>query len=276
MADNVCIFCWRPWGEVSKSFEHVLAQGLHAHAGNLPNVRATRSGGLMFDAFTQEFVEHPLTPPDTRNSSLLNLRTRAVCQSCNNGSLSRLEQQAKPLILALADAAAGGRPLALSHSDARTVTRWAQKTALTHELTNEGPRVGDTSMGARITAGKTIRGSTVWLARNRDDLELRIGQAQIEVSDTPVVRPGDPCRLILKTAIIWHHLTFLVYVPDSDTVGKQGPQRPIDQWTLAWPCSASGIDYPPMRAIAESDIMSALTDHQSWLPYVLAAGVRSA
>jgi hypothetical protein len=274
MDQGVCLFCGRPWGEVNHSFEHVLAQGLHKHAGNLPKRRATQQGGLIFDAFTQEFVEHPLTPPDMRNSSLLNLRTRAVCEKCNNVYLGRLEEQAKPLILALADAAQSGNRLALSVSDAKTVARWAQKTALTNELTHAGPRVGDTSMGIRIKDGKAVRGSTVWLARNQADLDLKIGQAQIEVSDSPVVRPDDPYRQILMTAIAWHYLTFLVYLPDSATVGKPGPRPRFDRWTSAWPCSSSGIDYPPMHPIMEPEFAGALTDHRSWLPTVRAVGLR--
>jgi hypothetical protein len=273
---DVCIFCGRPWGEVSKSSEHVLARGLHKHAGDLPNARTSRSGGLTFDAFTQEFVEHPLSAPYTRNSSLLNLRTRAVCESCNNGCLSRLEQAAKPQILALADAAEHGHYLLLSRSDALLVSRWAQKTAITHELTSRGERVGDASMGMRISDGKAIRGSNVWLARNQDDLDLRIGQAQIEISDTPVVQPGDPYRQILISAITWHYLTFLVYIPDADTLGKLGPHYPMDRWLTIWPCGQSGIEYPPTRSISEPELNSALSNHQSWLPFIRSAGVRQA
>lgn len=265
-----CIFCGQLWGEVSKSNEHVLGH-LRRRPGNLPNERTSQSAGLTFDVESQQFVWHPVIT-QTRDSSLLNLRTRAVCESCNTGWMSRLEQQAKPLLIALEEAAkGGGKPLNFARSEALTLARWALKTAITHELTMDGPRVANTLMVNCLREGKVIRGSIVWFARNQDDLDLQIRHAHIEISDTPVVRSGDPYRLVFLVAITWHYLTLLVYV---GTPGRLGPSLPFDRWTPVWPCSASGVEYPPMLAISFAELNSRLTDQRDWLPVIRHRGLR--
>ena len=157
LSEGQCIFCGQPWGEVNKSNEHVLGH-LRRRPGKLRNERTSQSAGLTFDVESQQFVWHPMIT-QTRDSSLLNLRTREVCESCNTGWMSRLEQQAKPLLMDLEEAAKGGEPLDFARSEALTLARWALKTAITHELTMDGPRVANTLMGNRLREGKVIRGS---------------------------------------------------------------------------------------------------------------------
>jgi hypothetical protein len=265
LASNVvCIFCDRPWGEVNKSTEHVFGH-LRRRRGNLPNERVSHTTGLTFDVASQQFIHEPIVTK-TSSSSLLNLRTRRVCESCNTGWMSKLEQQAKPHLIALDHAAKEGEQLNLSPSDALTVARWALKTAITNELTIKGrPKVADSSMGSRLREGKAIRGSVVWVASNKEDLDLQLRHVYIEISDTPIVRSGDPYRLVFMCAITWHYLTLLVYV---GTPGRLGPSLPFDQWTPISPCSSSGIEYPPMRAVSAAELNSRLTDQRDWLPVV--------
>lgn len=186
--------------------------------------------------------------------------------------MSKLEQQTKPRLTALDEAAKSGKELNLSRSDALTVARWAMKTAITHELTVKGPKVATVSMGGRLREGKTIRGSMVWAARNQQDLDLQIRCAHMEISDSPVVRDSDPYRLAILTALTWHHLTLLAYVDQAP--GRLGPNLPFDRWTRVWPCPGSGIEYPPMTVVTLSELNSRLSDHRYWLPVVHNFGVR--
>jgi hypothetical protein len=269
-SDGVCIFCSRPWGEVSKSDEHVFGH-LRKRRGNLPNERISHSTGLTFDAESQEFVREPVATK-TSSSSLLNLRTRKVCESCNTGWMSKLEQQVKPFLMSFEHTAKDGEQSNLSRSEALIVARWALKTCITHEMTIEGrPKVADASMGSRLREGGAIPGSIVWVARNQSDLDLQIRHAYIEISDVPIVRPGDPYRLVFMCTITWHYLTLLVYV---GTRGRLGPSLPFDRWTPISPCSPSGIEYPPMHAVSEAELNSRLTDHRDWLPAVRNLGLR--
>lgn len=270
-SDVVCIFCDRPWGEVNKSTEHVFGH-LRKRRSNLPNERVSHTTALTFDVESQQFIREPIVTR-TSGSSLLNLRTRRVCESCNTGWMSKLEQQAKPHLIALDYAVQKGENLNLSPLEALTVARWALKTAVTNELTiKDRPKVADASMGSRLRGGKAIRGSIVWVASNKDDLGLQVRNAYIEISDTPIVRPEDPYRLVFMCAITWHYLTLLVYV---GTPGRLGPVLPVDQWTPISPCSEKGIEYPPMRPVSADELNSRLTDQRDWLPVVRNFGLHS-
>lgn len=94
VSHSLCIFCGRRWGEVKKSEEHVFGHLRH-RPGDLRNERTSCSTGLAFDVESQQFIFEPVTS-DERPSSLLNLRTRRVCEPCNIGWMHRLEDQAKP------------------------------------------------------------------------------------------------------------------------------------------------------------------------------------
>jgi hypothetical protein len=270
VSDSLCIFCGRRWGEVKKSEEHVLGH-LRRRPGDLRNERTSYSTGLAFDAESQQFIVEPMTT-DERPSSLLNLRTRRVCEPCNIGWMSRLETLVKPLLKALEGAAESGGQLELSRAEALVVARWALKTAVTHELTNDWPKVADVQVGAWLREGKPVRGSIVWVARNEQDLDAQIRHALIELSDTAVVRPGDSSRLAFICAITWHYLTLLVYL---GTPGRLGPQLPFDRWTPVSPCSPSGIEYPPIQEVSRAELDSRLSDQRYWLPVVHHLGVRS-
>jgi hypothetical protein len=272
VSDEMCIFCGRPWGEVNKSDEHVFGH-LRKRRGDLPNERVSHSTGVTFDEESQQLVWEPVVTK-TGSSSLPNLHTRRVCESCNTDWMSKLEEQTKPLLIVLGHAARDGEQLNLSRSDALTVTRWALKTAITNELTiKERSKVADASMGSRLRDGKAIRGSVVWVAANQEDLGLQLRNAYIEISDTSIVKPGDPYRLAFICAITWHYLTLLVYI---GTPGRLGPSLPFDQWTSISPCGTSGIEYPPMRALTEAELNSRIADQRDWLPVVRNFGLRRA
>jgi hypothetical protein len=277
MTDSTeCIFCGRPWtGGVTHSEQHILGDRLHKHAADLPNERASSIGSLLFDTETQQFVSSPETEPFTRGSSLLNLRTRDVCEDCNTVWMKALEEEATPLFLALGDAAKNNTHLALSRAEARVLARRAQVIALTHELTTPGPRIGNSAMGTRLRDGNLLLGSMVWLARTRDDLGIQFRHAKISISPTPVVMPEDPENQSLLLGLSWFHLTVLIYIPEVP--GRtQGPTLPFDRWTSVQPCGgASGIEYPPMVSLSVSELVAAVTGH-SWLQFVRNRGVRSA
>jgi hypothetical protein len=54
-----CLFCERPWGEVRRSDEHVLAQRMRKHESELLNAsQRSYSAGFDLDEQAREFVEH--------------------------------------------------------------------------------------------------------------------------------------------------------------------------------------------------------------------------
>jgi hypothetical protein len=62
-----------------------------------------------------------------RQHGLNNFAVKNVCESCNNGWMSRLEGRAKPFILDLMDA--GTKPGGLTADGRLVISRWAAKTA---------------------------------------------------------------------------------------------------------------------------------------------------
>ncbi len=114
--ERTCVACGDPLVGGVATREHVLAQWL-AECVKLPNVafnlyRHHEDGGH------DEWL---------RSHGLNNLATKRVCQGCNSGWLSRLEDRAKPLLL---DIMTLRRRLADLFVEERTIiASWAAKTA---------------------------------------------------------------------------------------------------------------------------------------------------
>jgi hypothetical protein len=225
--------------------------------------------GLDLDADARELVELPSTLV-TSKSTRLTLKTRDVCTDCNNGWMSKLEEAARPVILRVAEAARSGDEIEISGADARTLALWCQKTAATNELTSSRPRVMTTQMGRHIAEGKPLRGGLVWMARHPRDYDLGLALIHIDVSSTFAPRQDDPVRQIAFTAIVYHQVTFLVFITDSP--GLQAPPLQIDRWTRLWP-AWGGVDYPPPTLTDGNELTRTMTDHR-WMPTVGVSGVR--
>jgi hypothetical protein len=231
--------------------------------------------GFVYDEATNEFVEIPATPV-FKKKPLLNIKVREVCEDCNEGPLSDIQQAAKPVILRLETAARAGLALVLSRGDAENLAIWAQTVALTDELTSEGPRVGTVSMGKRLCGLRPLAGSQVWLARHPRDYEIALALAQIEVSDTPIPRPGPPDRQVLLASIVYHHLSILVFIADSPGQQRR-PMPPLPQWVMSWPVfGLGGVEYPPPALVKGSELTQIFVDPGRWIPPIHVSGIRRA
>lgn len=189
-----CAFCGKPWRTVSRSDEHVWPKWVRQHAGDLRAERSSQSAGLVLSADGRRFEEshNPLT---TRRGSILHTITREVCRPCNNGWMSALETEAKPYFLALAHAAERGTSVVLSPEHAAVLARWAEKTAITSELTDPPPWVSTPGMRRALMTGRDVLPSSFVLAAGHlADLGLSTAQAHLQISDTPRPAPSDPSR----------------------------------------------------------------------------------
>jgi hypothetical protein len=249
----------------------VLAKWMRKHEHELLTTSQTSySLGFDLDENTNEFAELP-TVITTRKSSLLTLKTRDVCGECNNGWMSRTEKAARPAIIRIAEAARTNEELLLSRTDALKLAIWAQKTAITYELTGGQPGVASVIMGRQLAAGKPLRASMVWAARHPRDYDLSVALAHINVSATPWPRPGGPDRQIALVAVVYHFVTFLVFV--TDRPGQPPPPLPIHRWVLIWPARGP-VEYPPMATLDVNELTRTMTDHSRWLPIVQVSAIR--
>jgi hypothetical protein len=259
-----CLFCGRPWqrGRVSRSDEHIWPQWICEHAGELPDSRLSHAAGFRTSSSGGSFVELP-TETTTNKASILHIKTREVCSECNSGWMSLLEVRARPVILAVAEAATDNRPVSLGTADARTLATWVEKTTITNELMSAMPRVASTSMGQRLRQDDTLRGCLVWIARHPADFGLSIASAHVEIGAAPKPVPGETDRHAMLTAITYHYVTFLAFITDSP--GLLPPPVDLARWCLLWPVTGD-VDFPPSVPADAADLRRMLLDHRRWLP----------
>jgi hypothetical protein len=261
-----CLFCGRAWkpGVVTKSREHVLGQWMLRLEENHPLEQRSYSAGFDFDESAGELVE---VRPEIvfRKSALLTLKTREVCEDCNIGWMSDLEEAVKPIILQLLWSAKTGMAIVLDAETAQMLARWAQKTALTYELTSDAPHVGNAALGQRLREGKLLRGSMVWVARHPRDYDLSIALGHVDVSSTPVPRPGPPDRQVLLVDIVYHYISIFIFITDSP--GQLGPPLSFTHWALLWPLSGSRmVEYPPLSTVSGIELTELFTRPGRWIP----------
>jgi hypothetical protein len=116
MANRTCLGCGIELTGDVVTLEHILPQWLAAEI-EMPDVK------LQHFRHDEEKSESTLL----RAHGLNTYATRQVCSRCNSGWMSRLENQAKPLILSLMKAERS--VLMLTDDERKTLSRWAVKTA---------------------------------------------------------------------------------------------------------------------------------------------------
>lgn len=161
---------------------------------------------------------------------------KGVCASCNNGWMSQLENEAKPLLTP----AIRGEPLALSVADQRIVATWAAKTALMSEL---GRLVAPAEFVSRqehqhlFLHRVPAPGTYVWMAGCRGTKSVWIEQHQLELQssterDTGRATTMSIGHLVLQVMQVPDHIKVLSRLklprlwPDPDT---KAPLRPHDR-----------------------------------------------
>src|SRR4051812_33992429 len=111
-----CAFCGTLWGIAGRSDEHVWPQWMRKEAGAIAQGRLIQGAGFSLSS-DGRFLEEIAPVSRSANSSLLHVKTREVCRVCNNGWMSALESQARPIFLSLAKAAETGLSVVLSQND---------------------------------------------------------------------------------------------------------------------------------------------------------------
>lgn len=273
---DCCIYCGRPWapGIVKKSEEHPLGEWMKRQEKNHPLENRVTRLAAEFDEATNEFVH---IGPETRvkNAPLLNLRTRDVCEDCNNGPLKAAQDAAKPIILQLDKSVETGLAVALSRQHARELALWTQMAVLTYELTSGFVGVGCVDMGLQLSRGEPLPYSHVWLCRNRRDYEISIALAQLDVSATPDPRPGPPDRRALLASIVYHHFSILAFICGSPE--QAWPRLPLHQWALLWLVFGVRLpEYPPLSTVSGMELTEIFTHPGRWIPPVRASGMPEA
>ena len=116
MAERKCVGCEKLSAEASRTREHILPQWLASEV-EMP--------GVSLKHYRHDESEQ--RDDLLRDHSLKTFVVKNVCATCNNGWMSRLESQSKPILSGLMNLKS--TLLQLSDGDRATIAAWAIKTA---------------------------------------------------------------------------------------------------------------------------------------------------
>ena len=246
---RTCFFCGRR-GSLSK--EHVWPRWIQKYVDTPEPTRSSRTTGFYHEGDTITIEPDRITPP--RQGSVLTFKVRIVCERCNNGWMSKLESQAKPILRSLiSDEAA-----VIEAAAAATLATWAVKTAWMNEhLNSEDSPTTTVSMRAKLMRHLLPPYSLVWLARHNGLLNLDLRRAGITVlhQDDPQGLQGN--RRAQMTSIVVRPFALLVWTVDG--WGVPPPRRPA-QWAPLWP-SVEGINWRALPVVSDEEVLRAVAAH---------------
>jgi hypothetical protein len=228
--------------------------------------RTSRSIGFGLTEQDDAYVEAPSETRESRNS-LLHQVTRTVCRDCNNGWMSRLEQDATPILTALIGAVNAGSDVTLDPSQAKVLARWATKTAWTSELASLGDHnqieswIPPRMRHALTTDLDPPPSSWVWLAAYRQGEPAQSLQARVEFD--PASPPdGRPSRRFLATCLMLRGVALLTFTFD-EPVRFPPPLKPLCGLRV-WPRPME-LEFPP-PPVSYRELHQAISNFGDWLP----------
>jgi hypothetical protein len=250
-----CYFCGGT-GRMSK--EHAWPQWL----GKGAVVEATRSSRTVgYRRTAEDTFSEDQTVVIHRNGSVLTARVREVCERCNGGWMSRLEDPGKPLLRRLWSGV-GGPPLAVD--DAALLSTWASKTAWMHERVSVQQPTASAEMRSYLRMHRLPPSFTaVWAARHVEQLDFHhfLGHIDVRHQDRPW--DSDEHRHVLMCSMAFKGLAMLVRTDDGD--GVPPLTLPPDHWRQLWPV-AEPVPWPPPRTVDDYDVRNvAVGAYRPWL-----------
>ena len=187
-------------------------------------------------------------------SSLLQLATRVVCAKCNNGWMSKLETEAKPLLSRMLFDLRHATNL--GKAEQNTLTFWAQKTVLMLDLSTAAdykiPKISFTSLYEQQGPVSHISVRLGWRIPKKGKYgphlsHFTIGEVTGPEKPTMVARAGDfeVWRAVIAIGNIVFHIsgsTPNVHVEVDNVDERVTPQiHPYKKdlgWPLEWPVDA--------------------------------------
>lgn len=247
-----CAFCNTPMTKSNDSKEHVLGKWLRKVDSLRKNFRIQDGAGQW-----RWTVDNPVIAPDASFAVVSPPRklgskpqhpfykTVKVCKLCNNGWMSDLESQIKPVLAPLIN----GTSSRIAAADRRLLALWATKTAIALEQ-DDLPSVCISGAQVRdIRHGRPARWCTVWAAgwKTPEDVLLR--------HDVTEAREKRYLQLQSRWGRTWIGLgegvAILVLGPDRPVAPVQSID-PGSPWLRVWP--GDNVDLELGDAISRSDL----------------------
>jgi len=214
-----------------------------------------------------EPIRHSIGKSPVKILDTPELTVRAVCRQCNNGWMSAIEQQSKPLIACLMQDISAP----LDHSQQSSLTAWAMKTAMVLDAVNTRDRNLFYEKGEceNLRLSSTIPPRTnIWIGRYsvRNSLGAFGTDLGIDMQGAPKAAKG------CATTILVGHLAIQVLavhvLPEyaDRAVGQIAPKagRWNDLLLNIWPIGSRPVRWPPPMSFMESGSLGIATLIGRW------------
>jgi hypothetical protein len=191
------------------------------------------------------------------------LQVRRLCASCNNGWMSKLENEAKPVLESILD----DKLKDIDVSAQLTVARWGVKTAMVLDVIESNRRwfYSDDERKMMRVALSVPRRTSVWIAKCVNQPNIYSAAKDLRTS------PGDNEVHAFTTTMAFGSLALQVVsiktpvaIPENVTVTYDVREGPWDQTLVQmWPTNQNSKTWPPPYGLAGEFGLDALTERLS-------------
>ena len=230
----VCVYCN---GEDS-SKEHVWPRWIRKHASEVMGISAPNT--QQYAGAQESHGVIPNRSTERLGNSRLSMTINRVCEDCNTGWLSDLEEGVKPILRPMIE----GKARPLTPTDQAVLITWATKTALnfaywseqkfTKPITSALAHQAYAQRDQRVPIPDVL----IWLAAYEPlgQFAYRFMAAQ-GYGKHPTTGES---HQIIRVVFVAGHAAFYVRLPDADVSQHLGWRDPLPQFTLVHPNQGAG------------------------------------
>lgn len=239
-----CIFCRGEFGpDQRRSKEHIWPHWMHSMLPAKPGIRRRFHTGELVGVYPFGRTLHEHFKPGV------------VCTSCNNGWMSRIESDVKPILQPLMRE----EPRQLSTTDQETLATWVCLKNMVAEFSDPTTRATSAAdldrmfaehrppTGATVWIGEHV--STEWILRYRHQ-GMRISHGSVQPTDDPPMN-GQATSLGVGR-VVFHLLTLPADFLYGGTPVPNG--RIATRIKQIYPTS-SPLDWPLAKTLSDQDVI---------------------
>jgi hypothetical protein len=195
--------------------------------------------------------------------SVLTARIREVCADCNNGWMSRLEEEVRPLLQRLWQPSYPFGVTTFSAREAEIVATWAAKTAWVRERVTDPDSTPTAQMREELMVRQMPPDFTsVWIARHQGQSNFGVYAARIEVTHQDDHWTTSRRRHVLICTMTFRGLSVLVRTDDG--WGVPPMRLPAQKWQVFWRAGDT-VQWPPDSPASDGDVRAAAAHYAGWL-----------
>lgn len=245
---KICIFCNSP-GKLSK--EHLWSSWLH---DLLPKPGNGKNGS---EVITYQWKKHINTQKQERQGNLTTKKFRVVCQKCNNGWMSKLENEVKPILTDIITY----KKITLDTNSKEVLARWIALKSMVGEQSQKEARTTPSSDLLDFNFHKRIpKYYEIYIAKHKEKegtAWMRISMAMTSSILGPSPSFAGVSRNIQSIAFLCGSL-FVYVIAINETGVKRKLNLQFPKLTKIFPDLSEDREWPPNQTISSQE-MSAIS-----------------